>query len=96
MRVVFQSVSKWETGTTTPDVALLPELARYFGITLDDLFSITNDDHLARIDSMLRDDFLITQIARRVAQEGICVDESDVRFHRMYLLTCKDRATSIC
>ena len=28
--VAFQTVSKWETGTTMPDIAMLPELAAYF------------------------------------------------------------------
>ncbi len=33
-----QSVSRWECGTTLPDVLLLPELARTFEVTIDDLF----------------------------------------------------------
>jgi len=31
------SVSKWETGQSYPDVALLPQLAAYFNISIDDL-----------------------------------------------------------
>jgi transcriptional regulator with XRE-family HTH domain len=31
------SVSKWETGTSYPDVVFLPQLAAYFGISLDQL-----------------------------------------------------------
>jgi transcriptional regulator with XRE-family HTH domain len=31
------SVSKWETGQSYPDIALLPILAAYFGITIDEL-----------------------------------------------------------
>lgn len=33
-----QSVSRWECGTTLPDVLLLPEIARIFEVTVDDLF----------------------------------------------------------
>lgn len=33
-----QSVSRWECGNTLPDVLLLPELARLYGVTVDDLF----------------------------------------------------------
>jgi transcriptional regulator with XRE-family HTH domain len=58
--VSFQAVSKWETDTTTPDIALLPDLAKFFAVTLDDLFSLTPDDHIEKIDAMLRDDFIIT------------------------------------
>lgn len=33
-----QAVSKWENGQCCPDVQLLPEIARYFNISLDQLF----------------------------------------------------------
>lgn len=33
-----QSVSRWECGTTLPEVTLLPEIAKIFGVTVDDLF----------------------------------------------------------
>jgi len=36
--ISFQAVSKWETGTTTPDVTILPEIARFFEVSIDDLF----------------------------------------------------------
>lgn len=36
--VSFQTVSKWETGTTSPDLSQIVPLARLFGITTDELF----------------------------------------------------------
>ena len=36
--VSAQSVSRWECGKTMPDIMLLPELARLYGVTVDDLF----------------------------------------------------------
>ncbi len=36
--VTKASVSKWENGQSMPDILLLPQLATYFGITLDALF----------------------------------------------------------
>ena len=36
--VTNQAVSKWESGQSCPDIALLPQLADLFGITLDELF----------------------------------------------------------
>lgn len=36
--VSVQSVSRWECATTLPDVMLLPELARLYGVTVDDLY----------------------------------------------------------
>lgn len=35
--VTFQSVSKWETGQTLPDVVLLPKLAGIFEVSIDAL-----------------------------------------------------------
>lgn len=38
--VSFQSVSKWETGATMPDITLLPSIAEYFNVTIDELLGI--------------------------------------------------------
>ena len=38
--VSFQSVSKWETGVTMPDISLLPDIAEYFDISVDELLGI--------------------------------------------------------
>ena len=40
--ISFQAVSKWENGTTIPDIVMLPEIARYFDITIDELFKPSN------------------------------------------------------
>ena len=37
-----QAVSKWETGVSYPDVMLLPNIAEALGVTLNDLYGITN------------------------------------------------------
>ena len=36
--VSAQSVSRWECGNTLPDVLLLPQIARLYGVTVDDLY----------------------------------------------------------
>lgn len=43
LSVTAQSVSKWENEISTPDVAVLPVIARYFGITMDELFNYRLD-----------------------------------------------------
>lgn len=37
--VSCQAVSKWETEVNAPDIALLPAIAKLFGVTIDALFS---------------------------------------------------------
>ncbi len=36
--VSFQAVSKWENGSTMPDVTLIPAIASFFGVSTDELF----------------------------------------------------------
>lgn len=36
--VSAQSVSRWETGATLPDVLMLPDIAKLYGVLVDDLF----------------------------------------------------------
>ena len=38
--VSCQAVSKWEQGRSCPDIMLLPDIARLFGVTIDALFGI--------------------------------------------------------
>ena len=41
--VSAQSVSKWENHMSVPDITMLPVIARYFGITMDELFNYRLD-----------------------------------------------------
>lgn len=36
----FQSVSKWETGVTMPHISLLPNIAEYFNVSVDELLGL--------------------------------------------------------
>ena len=45
-----QSVSKWENAVTMPDVALLPLLAGELGVSIDELFDLTAEQKLHRIE----------------------------------------------
>ncbi|MBQ9806533.1 MAG: helix-turn-helix domain-containing protein [Clostridia bacterium] len=39
LSVSSQTVSKWENHISSPDISILPAIARYFGITMDELFN---------------------------------------------------------
>lgn len=45
--VSFQAVSRWENGVTYPDMELLPAIAKFFGISVDQLLNIPNEIHEA-------------------------------------------------
>ncbi|MGN1135247.1 MAG: helix-turn-helix domain-containing protein [Oscillospiraceae bacterium] len=36
--VSVQAVSKWETGQSLPDVGIIPDIAEFFGVSIDSLF----------------------------------------------------------
>ena len=44
MSVSHQAVSKWETGMALPDTVTLQKLARFFGVTMDEILSAGEDE----------------------------------------------------
>ena len=44
MGVSPQTISKWENSTTCPDVSLLPVLADFFGVSVDDLYGRATEE----------------------------------------------------
>lgn len=38
--ISFHAVSKWERGESYPDIEMLPEIAGYFGVSVDDLLGV--------------------------------------------------------
>ena len=53
--VSAQAVSRWECSTTFPDILLLPEIARLYCVTVDDLYknhSVAYDNYAQRLSSV--------------------------------------------
>ena len=50
-----QAVSKWERGVATPDISLLPDISAYFGVTIDELFALSDETKMERIENMIWD-----------------------------------------
>lgn len=53
--ITAQAVSKWERGSAAPDISLLPALSAYFGVTIDELFALSDATRMERIENMLWD-----------------------------------------
>ena len=51
LNVTAQAVSRWESGQGCPDIALLPELSAVLGVTIDELFACSREQHLERIEA---------------------------------------------
>lgn len=71
LNITPQAVCKWENGNTMPDIALLPELSAFFGVTIDELFELTDDIHMERINNMV--------------ESQLTVSESDFDYAEKYL-----------
>lgn len=53
--VSFQAVSKWETNTTVPDVGLIPPIASFFGVSIDELFDYNVLENEKKVESICRE-----------------------------------------
>lgn len=85
--ISFQAVSKWETGTTMPDIALLPKIAAFFGVRIDDLFSVNHEDELRRVDHILSHEELSEQscfYAKRILEASLQDDPDNVLALKLY------------
>ncbi len=51
--VTAQAVSRWEAGGSYPDMELIPGIANYFGISIDELFGYQNDRE-RKIDAIIQ------------------------------------------
>ena len=51
----FQSVSRWENGTTYPDIEFLPAIARIFGTTVDNLIGCDTRPSDEEIEQIMND-----------------------------------------
>ena len=53
MGIGAQSVSKWENAVSMPDITSLPLLAEIFGVSIDDLFDLSTEQRLNRIENRM-------------------------------------------
>lgn len=77
--LVPQTISKWESGNGTPDISLLPKIADFFGIGLDDLFGRSSLEYakdLVLKYSVLRDDHYFREALDCLQSQLNTVDSS--------------------
>lgn len=62
-----QTISRWEADGGTPDVMLLPKIAMFFGVSMDELFCMTDMEKVENLVykySVLRDDKSFEEVLR--------------------------------
>ena len=96
MGVGPQAVSKWENAAAMPDITALPLLAEVFGVSIDDLFDLTTEQRLNRIENRMDienelpqdvfreyEEFLQTQTANGTHKKRATELLSNLYWHRM-------------
>lgn len=68
--VTGQAVSRWESNGSYPDMEIIPSLANFFGISIDELFGYQNE-RARKIDNMIDK---ITEMDRQNNGADVCVD----------------------
>ncbi len=53
--VSFQTVSKWERGDNYPDITMLPEIASFFKVSVDDLLGVNRAENEKEIEEKLKE-----------------------------------------
>lgn len=79
--VTNQSVSKWESAQCCPDIQLLPDIADYFGVSIDELIghkaSVQKQKTGVVIDSLIDNALIILkeqeQISISLLQKLLCI-----------------------
>lgn len=73
--ISFQAVSKWENNIALPDITLVPVLASYFGVSMDELFdfNLKKIEHAVRITTEKAYQYRESNPAesRRILEEGL-------------------------
>lgn len=64
-----QAVSRWETGATCPDIALLPQIAGLFEITVDELLGVNEVERRREVNAIVAE--TSAQIDQNITEEPI-------------------------
>ena len=77
LNVTAQTVSKWECGNSIPDVQLLPEIAVFFGVTIDQLFAMSPEQQLERIENSIYAHGLFSEAEQRQIERQLTAIAED-------------------
>ena len=89
LNVTPQTVSKWERGTSMPDVQMLPRIAVYFGVTIDQLFAMAPGQQMERIENQIYSQGLIDEAEKRQLEQQLnaFAEQPELAGNALLLLT---------
>lgn len=85
--VSFQSVSKWERGESYPDITMLPVIASFFKVTVDELLGVNEAENEEKIQKYLYDAGCLTdhKAAYEIMKKAIAEFPGDFRLLDLYM-----------
>ena len=90
LNVSPQAVSKWERGSSMPDVQALPQIAVFFGVTIDTLFAMSPQQQMERIENRIYSGALIPEAEeKQTARQLLEMAQSPEHEGAAQLLLCK-------
>ena len=104
LSISVQTVSRWECGVTLPDATMLPEIARLYAVTIDDLYrenSIAYRNYAQRLASVYEasrdpEDFILTVREFNTLLRSGQYDVDDLRtlgiVYQFMFMYCKEQA----
>ena len=84
--VSAQSISKWENSVAMPDIMLLPIIAGEFGVTIDELFDLTTEQKLYRIEKRMETEYELSDDIFKEYEEFLLIQLSE-NFDRVKILS---------
>ncbi len=107
LNISAKSLSRWECGSTMPDVMMLPEIARLYGVTVDDLYkekSIAYENYASRLFSIYEsshdiNDFVNAEreYAKLLKSNNYTMNDlcSYAILYQFYMMDCKKMALNL-
>ena len=107
LNVNAHTISRWECNTTLPDVTMLPQIAKLYCVTIDDLFketSVAYENYAQRLSCVYEatrrpEDFLAADLEfRKMMKSGSCSAEDLRRYgilHHFMTRYCIDKAIDL-
>lgn len=105
--VTPQTVSRWETGIALPDVLLLPEIAKLYCVTIDDLYKehfVAYANYAQRLAAVYEqsrniDDFVRADMEFQKLLKSASYTTDDLRtygiIHQYLMAECRDKALQL-
>lgn len=89
LNVTPQSISKWENDITMPDILLLPDLSTLFGVTIDELFDLSVEQKLERIEHRLDVEEIIDARDFATMEQYLKekINDKDYQYKAIYLIS---------